>query len=126
SQEVGMAIPTSNTILEPSSARLVASASRSSSGASKKTALMHTTVSVPPAYVAARRPKPAASPWHSRFGINCPAIRASWQVREEPEYYIPDLLSDRDYAPDPALIHAAEAHTKEQREAMALLDDAKN
>src|SRR5690606_16915211 len=42
------------------------------------------------------------------------------------EYYIPDLLSDRDYAPDPALLEAAEAHTEEQREAMALLDDAEN
>src|SRR5690606_31154719 len=28
--------------------------------------------------------------------------------------------------PDPAIIDAAEAHTKEQREAMALLDDAEN
>src|SRR5690606_24021925 len=80
----------------------------------------------PPAYMTARRPKLAAAPWHSRFGINCPAIRASGQVREEPEYYIPDILLDRHYVPDPALIDAAEAHTKEQREAMALLDDAEN
>ena len=51
---------------------------------------------------------------------------AGWQVREEPEHYIPDLLSDRDAAPDLALIAAAAAETEEQREAMALLDDAEN
>lgn len=31
---------------------------------------------------------------------------AGWQVREEPEHYIPDLLSDRDAAPDLAHIAA--------------------
>jgi hypothetical protein len=51
---------------------------------------------------------------------------AAWQVREEGEYYIPDLLKDRNYEPDPALYDAAYAHTEAQREAMALLDDAEN
>src|SRR5690606_29752260 len=109
-----MAIPSSNTILEPSSARLVASGSRSSSGAAKKAALTQTTVPAAALHVAARRPKPAAVSWHAWLGIDRPATTADFQVREEPEHYIPDLLSDRDYAPDPAIIDAAEAHTKEQ------------
>ena len=54
------------------------------------------------------------------------SARPSWQVREEFEYYIPDLLTDDDYEPDPALSDAADAHTEAQREAMALLDDAEN
>jgi hypothetical protein len=55
-----------------------------------------------------------------------PRPAADWQVREEGEYYIPDLLTDEDYEPDPALSDAADAHTEAQREAMALLDDAEN
>lgn len=51
---------------------------------------------------------------------------AGWQVREEGEYYVPDLLKDESYEPDPALHDAAYAHTEGQREAMALLDDAEN
>jgi hypothetical protein len=75
------------------------------------------------ARAAAGRPKLALARMYPR-----PAAEsaAAWQVREEPEYYIPDLLSDRDHAPDPALIAAAAAGTEEQREAMALLDDAEN
>jgi hypothetical protein len=53
-----------------------------------------------------------------------PAV--GWQVREEGEYYIPDPSEDEDYDPDPALFDAAEAHTEEQRKAMALIDDAEN
>jgi hypothetical protein len=49
-----------------------------------------------------------------------------WQVREEGEYYIPDPSEDEDFDPDPALFDAAEAHTEEQREAMAIIDDAEN
>jgi hypothetical protein len=62
--------------------------------------------------------RPAPSP---RFD---PA--AGWQVREEGEYYILELLKDRNYEPDPALYDAAYAHTEAQREAMALLDEAEN
>jgi hypothetical protein len=62
--------------------------------------------------------RPAPSP---RFD---PA--AGWQVREEGEYYIPDLLKDDNYEPDPALYDAAAAHTESQREAMGLLDVAEN
>jgi hypothetical protein len=51
---------------------------------------------------------------------------AGWQIREEGEYYIPDLLTDEDYEPDPALSDAADAHTEAQREAMALLDGTEN
>jgi hypothetical protein len=85
-----------------------------------------TTVPAATARAAAGPPKLAAVRLYSRPDADRPATAADWQIREEPEYYIPDLLSDRDYAPDPALIEAAEAHTEEQREAMALLDDAEN
>ena len=88
-----------------------------------------TTVPAVTARPAAGRPKLAAIRWYSRPDAaihDHPATAAARQVREEPEHYIPDLLSDRDYAADPALIEAAEAHTQEQREAMALLDDAEN
>jgi hypothetical protein len=67
---------------------------------------------------------------YSPLGTCRPSARprpaADWQVREEGEYYIPDLLTDEDYEPDPALSDAADAHTEAQREAMALLDDAEN
>jgi hypothetical protein len=52
---------------------------------------------------------------------------AGWQVREEEgEYDIPDPTEDENYEPDPELFDAADADTKEQREAMALLDDTEN
>lgn len=49
------------------------------------------------------------------------------QLREnQGEYVIPDPMEDENCEPDPELLDAAEAHTEEQREAMALLDDAEN
>jgi hypothetical protein len=51
----------------------------------------------------------------------------AWQVQEEEgEYDIPDPMEDENFEPDPELFDAADAHTEEQREAMALLDDAEN
>jgi hypothetical protein len=85
-----------------------------------------TTVPATAARAAAGRLKLTLARAYPRPVADRLAAAAGWQVREEPEYYIPDLLSDRDHAPGPALIEAAEAETEEQREAMALLDDAEN
>ena len=54
---------------------------------------------------------------------------AAWQVREEGEYYIPripedDLLEDEDYDANPALTDAANAHTRNVRDAQRELEDA--
>ena len=54
------------------------------------------------------------------------ARAADRQVREEPEYYIPDLLFNEDYEPDPKLVEAGDAHSEDLRVAMASLDDAGN
>lgn len=49
------------------------------------------------------------------------------QIREkEDKYHIPDPTEDENYEPDPAHFDAADRHTEEQRQAMALLDDAEN
>jgi hypothetical protein len=92
--------------------------------------------SAPFAAVAARR----AADLTKRPGIRayslpttCRAISShgdpapAWQIREEEgEYDIPDPMEGENYEPDPDLFDAADAHTEEQREAMALLDDAEN
>jgi hypothetical protein len=85
-----------------------------------------TTIPAPAARAVAGRPKLAAVRAYSLPAADRPAAAAGWQVREEPEYYIPDVRSDKDYEPDPELIEAADAHTEGQREAMALLDEAEN
>jgi hypothetical protein len=85
------------------------------------------TVAVRP--VAGLTKHPGLGRYSSPATCHAPAHRrpsAGWQVREEDEYYIPDLLTDDDYEPDPALSDAADVHTEAQREAMALLDDAEN
>lgn len=51
---------------------------------------------------------------------------AARQLREEGEYYVPDLLTDEDYQPEPAHSEAANADTEGLVEAMALLDEACN
>jgi hypothetical protein len=43
----------------------------------------------------------------------------AWQVRKEPEYYIPDFLADKNYEADPELSAAAYSHSEGLREAMA-------
>jgi hypothetical protein len=57
-----------------------------------------------------------------------PAVRlhasAAWQVREEGEYYIPDVLENEDYDAKPALTDAASAHTRNAQDAQRQLDDA--
>ena len=49
---------------------------------------------------------------------------AAWQVREEGEYYIPDVLEHEDYDANPALTDAASAHTRNVQDAQRQLDDA--
>ena len=52
--------------------------------------------------------------------------RANWQVREDREFYIPDLLSDTEYDADPKA-YAAFAHQAEHLHRVeGLLDDAWN
>jgi hypothetical protein len=59
-------------------------------------------------------------------GRSEPPCSTAWQVREEPAYYIPDLLPDKDREAEPELFAAADAHSEGLREAMALLDEAEN
>jgi hypothetical protein len=47
-------------------------------------------------------------------------------VREDSELYLPDLLHDEDYEPDPTRDAAAHAHVKGLRTAERLLDEALN
>jgi hypothetical protein len=47
----------------------------------------------------AGRSKVADARAYSLPAADRPAAPAGWQVREEPDYYIPDLLSDKDYEP---------------------------
>jgi hypothetical protein len=66
----------------------------------------------------------AASSRHSLL----PPVRlhapAAWQVREEGEYYIPDVLETEDYDANPALTDAASAHTRNVQDVQQQLDDA--
>jgi hypothetical protein len=57
-----------------------------------------------------------------------PTLRApaAWQVREEGEYYVPDLLEDEDYDANPALTDAASAHTRRLRDTQKLIEDAES
>ncbi|HZD51793.1 MAG TPA: hypothetical protein VE175_01995, partial [Woeseiaceae bacterium] len=80
----------------------------------------------PTARAVAGRRKVAGARAYSRPAADAQAAPAGRQVREEPEDYLPDRLSDPDDAADPALIEAADAHAKDLREAMASLDDAEN
>jgi hypothetical protein len=57
-----------------------------------------------------------------------PAVRlhasVAWQVREEGDYYIPDVLENEDYDANPALTDAASAHTRNVQDVQQQLDDA--
>ncbi|HEX7076066.1 MAG TPA: hypothetical protein VF226_18665 [Hyphomicrobiaceae bacterium] len=62
-----------------------------------------------------------------RARSSCEGLVPSRQIREEGgEYDIPDPTEDEHYEPRSEAFDAADAHTEEQREAMALLDDAEN
>jgi hypothetical protein len=82
---------------------------------------------IAPRAIAARPKRPAARAYPLRgTGRSEPPCSAAWQVREEPAYYIPDLLSDKDREAEPELFAAADAHSEGLRNAMALLDEAEN
>ena len=53
-------------------------------------------------------------------------LRADWQVREDRGYYVPDLLSDKDYDPDRQAYAAAEGYATHLRDAERLLNHALN
>ena len=62
------------------------------------------------------------------YAFSYPPIepRAAWQVREDRGYYVPDLLSDKDYDPDRQAYAAAEGYATHLRDAERLLNDALN
>lgn len=49
---------------------------------------------------------------------------AAMQLKEESEFYVPDLLSDANYDPEPALFSAAEAYAHRLRKAERQVDEA--
>ena len=49
---------------------------------------------------------------------------AAMQLKEEGEFYVPDLLSDARYDPEPASFSAAEAHCRRLRKAERHVDEA--
>ncbi len=55
-----------------------------------------------------------------------PATTTVMWLGEEREFYVPDLLSDEDFEPGPALYDAAEEHARYLREAERYIDDALN
>lgn len=50
----------------------------------------------------------------------------NWQVREEQELYVPDLLADDAYELDPDVYAAADEHARHLRKAERLVDEALN
>jgi hypothetical protein len=56
---------------------------------------------------------------------SCTAL-ARLQVREDRQFYVPDLLSDENYELDAAAYSAADAHARHLRKAEGLLNDAQN
>ncbi len=52
--------------------------------------------------------------------------RVEWRVREDRGYYVPDLLSDKNYDPDRQAHPDAEDYTTHLRDAERLLNDALN
>ncbi|MEO1247626.1 MAG: hypothetical protein AAFX56_18270 [Pseudomonadota bacterium] len=53
-----------------------------------------------------------------------PETPAAMQLREEHEFYVPDLLADADYHPRPALFSAAEAYGRRLQKADRHVDEA--
>lgn len=77
-------------------------------------------------FVAGLPPLGSATPAYPLPAADAATAAAGSQLREEPEYYVPDFLFNEDYEADPALIEAADANSEESRIAMASLDDAEN
>ena len=57
------------------------------------------------------------------LGLRAPA---AWEVHEDGEYYVPDLLADEDYDATPALTDAAGVHTRRLRDTQQLIEDAES
>jgi hypothetical protein len=55
-----------------------------------------------------------------------PAAESAWQVREDKAFYIPDILFDNRYDPQPEQHAAADEHARHLRKAQGYLDDAFN
>lgn len=53
-----------------------------------------------------------------------PVATPAAQLEEEGEYYVPDLLRESDYEPEPALYAAAEADTRRLHKAERSVDEA--
>jgi hypothetical protein len=51
---------------------------------------------------------------------------AAWQVREDPAFYVPDVLSDRFYNTDMELYDAADEHARHLRRARRHIEDVLN
>jgi hypothetical protein len=68
----------------------------------------------------------AAGSRHSLFRVLALRAPAAWPVREEGEYYVPDLLENEDYDANPALTDAAGAHTRRLRDTQRLIEDAES
>lgn len=63
---------------------------------------------------------------HRREGTDGASPSASHQVKEDPEFYVPDLLSDDAYELDTAGWSAADTYAKHLRKAEGWLHDAQN
>lgn len=55
-----------------------------------------------------------------------PAVTPETRLEEEGEFYIPDLLCNEDYEPQPGLNSAAEAHARRLHKAERYVDEALN
>lgn len=85
----------------------------------------------PPAITESRRDTTGGSACRldiKDYGFSYPRIeaRAEWQVREDRGYYVPDLLSDRDYDPDRQTYAVAEDYATHLRDAERMLNDVLN
>ena len=85
----------------------------------------------PPANTESRKDTAASSDCRLEardYAFSYPRIesRANWQVREDSGYYVPDLLSDKDYDLDRQAYAAAEDYATHLRDAERLLNDALN
>ena len=89
------------------------------------------TLAAPPANTELREDTTSGSDCHldtRDYAFSYPRIetRPVWQVREDSGYYVPDLLSDKDYDPDRQTYGAAEDYATHLRDAERLLNDALN
>jgi hypothetical protein len=68
---------------------------------------------------------------HRAYPVNADSAgpfpaESAWLVREDKPFYIPDILSDKRYDPQPELHAAADEHARHLHKAQGYLDDAFN